>query len=562
KGSVYVFGPDGAGAHRSYALRDVAPSALPPASDFCGNDLHPGGAVSRAFAADPHMIVERSTTVTAGSLLEVDMGIETDFELWAKFNTGQGDPTARLLDYVASLVAAGNTVFRELNVEVKIGYVHVYTNGPASDPWSTFSGTQTYVRQNQEVAQKYLNGSVQASGPHDVIHFLSGKKVQGGYSIVGSVCNWDGVSVTQVFGSFDPSNPDRIWDAMAFIHETGHTLGTLHSHCYTPTLDQCFSGEQVHWPDGTVTSCYVGKVVASHGTVMSYCHLLAPGYYNNTALEFGPTITAQIRKTIEPRQCLKVLSTCGDGVVEGDEECDDGNMVGGDGCSADCRLCGNGLLDAGEECDDGNESYDDGCTPSCRLEPCKILPATPGATVSQTAWWGARVAVTSTPTAGDKLNVRGTFALPAGSTIASGQLTLPDGTRVEPEQTGLRLVVESVARRKKLDLFLPPNDPSALPGVRQRWRRSPGSFVRSYTDAAGSVGGIQRVNVFVYPFGPPRVRLSIRGRNGGFGIAPWDVPLHLTVVLGDDATGLAGGCGHYAFAKGSCTSDGRHTRCR
>ncbi len=27
---------------------------------------------------------------------------------------------------------------------------------------------------------------------------------------------------------------------------------------------------------------------------------------------------------------------CGNGVVEGDEECDDGNTVGGDGCSAYC----------------------------------------------------------------------------------------------------------------------------------------------------------------------------------------------------------------------------------
>jgi hypothetical protein len=50
---------------------------------------------------------------------------------------------------------------------------------------------------------------------------------------------------------------------------------------------------------------------------------------------------------------------CGDGVVEGDEECDDGGAS--PTCSADCTVmqvfCGDGLVNvAGEECDDGGES--------------------------------------------------------------------------------------------------------------------------------------------------------------------------------------------------------------
>jgi len=58
---------------------------------------------------------------------------------------------------------------------------------------------------------------------------------------------------------------------------------------------------------------------------------------------------------------------CGDGVVEGIEECDDSNLLDGDGCSPTCvaedgwscvgepsvcaYLCDNGQLDAGEECE-------------------------------------------------------------------------------------------------------------------------------------------------------------------------------------------------------------------
>jgi cysteine-rich repeat protein len=28
---------------------------------------------------------------------------------------------------------------------------------------------------------------------------------------------------------------------------------------------------------------------------------------------------------------------CGDGILDGGEVCDDGNVIGGDGCSVDCK---------------------------------------------------------------------------------------------------------------------------------------------------------------------------------------------------------------------------------
>jgi len=64
------------------------------------------------------------------------------------------------------------------------------------------------------------------------------------------------------------------------------------------------------------------------------------------------------------------LPTCGDGVVEGGEACDDGNTVDGDGCQADCTItpestCGDGVVDTGEECDDGNTIDGDGCSAAC-----------------------------------------------------------------------------------------------------------------------------------------------------------------------------------------------------
>ncbi len=37
-------------------------------------------------------------------------------------------------------------------------------------------------------------------------------------------------------------------------------------------------------------------------------------------------------------QVVKWLSKCGNGLIEGQEQCDDGNTNDGDGCSAQCKV--------------------------------------------------------------------------------------------------------------------------------------------------------------------------------------------------------------------------------
>jgi cysteine-rich repeat protein len=67
------------------------------------------------------------------------------------------------------------------------------------------------------------------------------------------------------------------------------------------------------------------------------------------------------------------LSCVGGGpneTVEGDEECDDGNVDPTDGCTNDCTECGNSVVTAPEECDDGNTTNGDGCDNNCRVSGC------------------------------------------------------------------------------------------------------------------------------------------------------------------------------------------------
>jgi fibro-slime domain-containing protein len=88
---------------------------------------------------------------------------------------------------------------------------------------------------------------------------------------------------------------------------------------------------------------------------------------------------------------------CGDGMLTPDEACDDGNLVSGDGCTANClgvergyscnppgkacrqiARCGDGIVAESEACDDGNAVDGDGCSTRCRLElgfKCSGMPS-------------------------------------------------------------------------------------------------------------------------------------------------------------------------------------------
>jgi cysteine-rich repeat protein len=78
------------------------------------------------------------------------------------------------------------------------------------------------------------------------------------------------------------------------------------------------------------------------------------------------------------------VALCGDGDLDGLEECDDGNIINGDGCAGNCTVepgkacagtpslcfstCGNNAINDGEQCDDGNTVSGDGCGVGCLKE--------------------------------------------------------------------------------------------------------------------------------------------------------------------------------------------------
>jgi len=102
-----------------------------------------------------------------------------------------------------------------------------------------------------------------------------------------------------------------------------------------------------------------GLLLAVESSGTQIYEITTPGTLNVWATGLSSTDTGL--------DTVPMTSTCGDGTTEPGEQCDDGNTIDGDGCSALCQLeiCGNSTIDASEVCDDGNTVDGDGCSADC-----------------------------------------------------------------------------------------------------------------------------------------------------------------------------------------------------
>jgi len=80
-------------------------------------------------------------------------------------------------------------------------------------------------------------------------------------------------------------------------------------------------------------------------------------YYSVTCESGTVTFSADDSSYFTMEKTCWNIPYCGDGVIDSGEECDDGNNIDGDGCSAECEIeeqepfCGDGNLDFGETCE-------------------------------------------------------------------------------------------------------------------------------------------------------------------------------------------------------------------
>ena len=97
---------------------------------------------------------------------------------------------------------------------------------------------------------------------------------------------------------------------------------------------------------------------------------LSVGWYTNCGFKTDGTLYCWGRgqdNLTTPPEGTFLPEVCGDALLVGTEQCDDGNLDGGDGCRANCTVerCGDGILDEFEECETGAGGFAACCTEDC-----------------------------------------------------------------------------------------------------------------------------------------------------------------------------------------------------
>jgi len=135
----------------------------------------------------------------------------------------------------------------------------------------------------------------------------------------------------------------------------------------------------------STTLTYEVVAAPAHGTLTgappTVTYTPDPHYFGADSFTFEVSDSALLSNVATVAITVDDVFTCGDGILEGAEQCDDGNAVDTDACLNNCMIatCGDGVVrgggqgflsNSGEQCDDGNDDNTDDCLTTCRTATC------------------------------------------------------------------------------------------------------------------------------------------------------------------------------------------------
>jgi hypothetical protein len=274
--------PDASGLWETGGSRWIGEQALRAAGATPPAPCLATGIVQPFQPALPKPVVTSPADAGPSPLLECRVALETDYQYYQLFNNLDAART-----YALSLFGAINARYREqIGVIITLPYLGLYTT--SNDPWNSQDSGGSSIDVLYEFRDEWgigFGGTPPVTAT--VYHLMSGGDLGGGVAYLDVLCNADyGFGVTGNLGGVTPfpvvPGGALNWDFIATAHEIGHNFNAIHTHDYCPPLDQCWD------------NCFGSTSCTTQGTIMSYCHLCAGGFANETTF-FHPQSVADMR---------------------------------------------------------------------------------------------------------------------------------------------------------------------------------------------------------------------------------------------------------------------------
>jgi len=183
-----------------------------------------------------------------------------------------------------------------------------------------------------QLPENWQTTGVTYGGPYGytpIANIYSGQPVAGVYA------DWQTLNTAQY------GNADAYWVVFGPFHDP------------SPTSPYNFAPYSINWTSP-------GQIIIGDGEYR---------YFNTASPSALTDFVNYLEDFIDESN---LCPTCGDGVPDVGEECDDGNLINTDACKNNCELpvCGDSIItpSLGEQCDDGGTTGGDGCSAFCLIE--------------------------------------------------------------------------------------------------------------------------------------------------------------------------------------------------